>query len=1145
MPEGTSRLLQVRLTVQFQSVLDTFVPHDTVLSFAAPSELTESALTSACMLHPSPMSLTSSSSSLRRQRLGEISEDAEETPHIRGQSKSKVAATLAPPSADISRSEQQEPPSITVPAVTTTQIVLPKESQEVAPAPIEKQTVPIRSSSQSTPRESSATSTPTVAPTAEKLLPSVPQPTPPKIRDGKTSTLLTPDEAPEVPSIRRSSTPNQTEEIRGRDSIQSVRPAVVSVGLPSFSNYDAYDPYKPKVKRGPRPHVEPEVRPQTAGSAKKGPLQRLVANLPNSVRTQNRSIITHTDRPTSQQSSRSVPSKFVHYSEAPALPPLPSPNHISSLFQPQHNRTYSRAGSITSTATAAATPEKLRLMKALQMRKRNQQMAKRESEMPKSVEEPDTSIRSRIEADLISMRSQSAARSSGSESTSASRMEEAAKATEAARMTSPTSMTNVSEVPSTQSSSFVEDNDGATSHASISSETGSSVTPKADARETQQRKQAEISVPVPSRKSEDTSSAPAQEPTSVSEVLSSTTDFQNAIPKSPTKSISSTGSDEAILSHQQSIPPQEQAVLSAPPEATRAPESLPEATSQEHVHRLEEQEEDTNHPIPNKSEDRRERRRRGPNLDPINILSSPEQSEASDDDLFLEELQHAKVQQAKPMVVGRSPVTPIFRNFSGSTDRLKDMSRTVSSPMKETTNGGSVSPDQMRPRSTRSISTALPSWPPSNENIPPVPLAKKGPLSSGISKRIKALEVFTSAREANSSPPASSQSSTLAQKSKAALTSSRKRLSFAPGGSAPNTSTSGPPRPLHPTPTQTPENEPTDYEKSRPLYSRQSSATVKTPPPQKGESISVTARIVRNPNIINEDSAVNDSQQMPLQRSTLTVEHERPEPVEHRSAMTREASTFSIDSSAKSQQNERSRPSFSSYRSESQTPFPTSDSTASRLSLINGKRKDKANLTRSTSDNSSFTEEKTRHSRARRLMKRVSNLSTSSRRNLAGAFSPSSKDQITPDTINERAESDHDLASVAESVSHVIDIGDVNVQFPDTLLWKRRFLRIDDQGSLIFTPPTMERNNRNISRKFHLSEFKTPTLPDVEREEMAWSILLDLEDGSCIQCACESKYTQTQVLRSKSCRLVYPWTILIGATVLVDAHSAYHQLYSV
>jgi hypothetical protein len=109
------------------------------------------------------------------------------------------------------------------------------------------------------------------------------------------------------------------------------------------------------------------------------------------------------------------------------------------------------------------------------------------------------------------------------------------------------------------------------------------------------------------------------------------------------------------------------------------------------------------------------------------------------------------------------------------------------------------------------------------------------------------------------------------------------------------------------------------------------------------------------------------------------------------------------------------------------------------------------------------------------------------------------------------------LPRIDKKSHHVVDIGDVNVQFPDTLLWKRRFMRIDDQGYLVLTPPTKEtmERNRGISRRFHLSEFKKPTLPDPEREELPWSILLDFEDGTCLQCACESRYAQNQVLRSR------------------------------
>jgi hypothetical protein len=107
--------------------------------------------------------------------------------------------------------------------------------------------------------------------------------------------------------------------------------------------------------------------------------------------------------------------------------------------------------------------------------------------------------------------------------------------------------------------------------------------------------------------------------------------------------------------------------------------------------------------------------------------------------------------------------------------------------------------------------------------------------------------------------------------------------------------------------------------------------------------------------------------------------------------------------------------------------------------------------------------------------------------------------------------------SIADSLLHVVDIGDVNVQFPESFLWKRRFMRIDDQGYLIFSPPATEGSVKSVSRKYHLGDFKRPTLPDYEREEMACSVILDLKDGRCIQCACESKQFQQQVLQSECC----------------------------
>ena len=165
---------------------------------------------------------------------------------------------------------------------------------------------------------------------------------------------------------------------------------------------------------------------------------------------------------------------------------------------------------------------------------------------------------------------------------------------------------------------------------------------------------------------------------------------------------------------------------------------------------------------------------------------------------------------------------------------------------------------------------------------------------------------------------------------------------------------------------------------------------------------------------------------------------------------------------------------------------------------------------RSASDAASFSEEKTKQSRTSRLMKRMSNL-TSSRSKSHSV----SKERSHPNTIQEQSEPIREN-SISESLLHVVDIGDVNVQFPETCLWKRRFMRIDDQGFLIFSPPITDANMKSVSRKYRLSDFKRPSLPDLEREEMAWSILLDLKDGQCVQCACESKQAQQQVLQSEA-----------------------------
>lgn len=93
------------------------------------------------------------------------------------------------------------------------------------------------------------------------------------------------------------------------------------------------------------------------------------------------------------------------------------------------------------------------------------------------------------------------------------------------------------------------------------------------------------------------------------------------------------------------------------------------------------------------------------------------------------------------------------------------------------------------------------------------------------------------------------------------------------------------------------------------------------------------------------------------------------------------------------------------------------------------------------------------------------------------------------------------------------------MQFPDTLLWKRRFVRIDEKGFLVFTPANVNVfdsiSRNNMVKRYHLTEFKRPCLPDEDMQELPNSILLDFLEGSTLQCACESRSGQAFVLESE------------------------------
>lgn len=503
----------------------------------------------------------------------------------------------------------------------------------------------------------------------------------------------------------------------------------------------------------------------------------------------------------------------------------------------------------------------------------------------------------------------------------------------------------------------------------------------------------------------------------------------------------------------------------------------------------------TERPVDQGEEQRKNKRRAL--IDPIQI--SNDHGEFDDDNLlsddsFMDELTSATVQEAKPVSVGKSPITS---SFAGNDDERPSGqgSRAVSNPNFKHPLSGDL---QALPIGR----SASGSYFDRSQEVP-VLVAKKVNVSSGISKRIKALEMFSS-REPSPVPTAPQPTVTPAPSS-SAFEKFRKRASISqsnlPSGLAPS------PKPgqnLTPSPSS-------ESNASKPHTPSRKDSAAGSNSRGKSNSVSVTARIVReNSTSQSEPSSDHpESNVLNLQCSPLIVERDTEEEKEE-DAVVPQTSTapksdnrsLSVSSGTGSRRN-----SFASI-------LPRSDSTASRLS---GSSKSKTESgSRSTGDLPSSpldsvdeNKEEKRQSRKSRFLRRMSSITSNSRRGVLNSLSPTVTEEEAPPSPTKEVDS-------TPVPPQVVDIGEVNVQFPDTLLWKRRFMRIDDQGYLIMTAGNTDGSNRNMVKRYHLSEFKTPCLPDHDRQELPNSILLDFCDGNTLQCACESRQGQNDLLQSKN-----------------------------
>ena len=73
-------------------------------------------------------------------------------------------------------------------------------------------------------------------------------------------------------------------------------------------------------------------------------------------------------------------------------------------------------------------------------------------------------------------------------------------------------------------------------------------------------------------------------------------------------------------------------------------------------------------------------------------------------------------------------------------------------------------------------------------------------------------------------------------------------------------------------------------------------------------------------------------------------------------------------------------------------------------------------------------------------------------------------------------------------------------------------MAIDAQGIVVLSPSQADSNSRVVTKRYDLTEFFPPYIPDQDRQEMPNSVNLDFKDGSTLQCACQNLAGQAQVL---------------------------------
>ncbi|KAI5864552.1 hypothetical protein GGS23DRAFT_595275 [Durotheca rogersii] len=1183
LPEECSRLVQVH----FNAVCERFAPYDTTFEISTAKDLKDSKLSAACSLHAASGSASSSTSSLRRRRLNEIAEEEEE--------------------------EERE---------RKRQSVVKEEEKTGSP--------------------DSAPRTPT-SPERAAILNREQLSTPQETNFASTS------DVPEFTGAERP-TSSARSEAAPRLSSQSTR-------AESY-HYTGYTYGKPKVKLGPRPSLDVNKRPSTAGNF------RPIAAIPARFKF-------------SRGSKKGNPEKAEKVEEAvqdtpdihlvPSAP-VPKPAQEDAHELPQRPATSSGASAKSTTASPNAatketkmTAEKARLMKAMKLREKKMNAANRIV-----VPEPtaaDVALTNGKEDDE-SRESDASLPVQGDVGHRA-----VSKADSGIAIDPPTPMTihtedTVSDSrPGSPTAATSSEIGISTRASSLSESTGETIHATGDAGEEHERAVSQ-GAPKGPREMEngsehsERSQSPAQD-TAVSIEENNNVEESHKIPEPncppPTATITTTSTTTAITTT--AAIAATTVAAGAPPDAAiqdsidvadstntashidavgidqsqgeddapKSPWGLPISKFSTNDPKSSSSQKSpttpslrskfsipdlsvTSEPVPSlpgnvsvepsadaaskltqdelpqttspETHPQKRKNAVGPiRTDLTKTASHPEASDPLLDDALMDELQSATVEEAKPMLVSKSPITPVFPN-ANPLRPASALSRAVSNPMR----GPLLTPNDVSQSTARSVSAGGAAFlhtitrQTSNAGLQ----AKKSNLGSSISQRIKALEKLSSATAPEDGrPKTATPSSSFFGIRKPSVRDPSKSPSVV------NRATSL----TQQTPTPEPSREATPEtpgivgrERSRSVANRLSmfenpSQGLLLPglPRGRPESVQVTARIIRDSGPLTPNrSEANSSGEYPqteLKQSPLVVDlqradasesivpDEQPAPAVSPKATIqerRDRKSISDDTDKKRRRSSLSivrdfikdrrtstaskstdnlamlSPASTGAKSPSRPPsahqtpssFARRLSISSRRSSVSRERDGSATSIASPvvlSDSGSGEEdkngsEKKAKKRATRFMRRLSNSlgGGGNRKNSSPHISPTvaeeDADQVAAASVTEVAASPQ-LAVVAY-------MGDVNVQFPDNLLWKRRSMCLDAQGFLILSAVQgVAANGKDKAmgagvKRYHLGDFRKPYIPDVEVQELPNSVVLDLTEGSCLQIACGDRAGQMNVLQA-------------------------------